>query len=94
MEIEIATAISSIQIASYLNGLAIRVHGEAAVDNFRALFPKIEYTRPEKVLESEAVLILTDWEEFEHLDYRGLTIIDGRGITKAKEAKIYEGICW
>lgn len=72
----------------------IRVYDRAAVPNFKALFPQIEYTGPEEVLKSQAILILTDWEEFEHLDYRGLTVIDGRSITKAREARIYEGVCW
>jgi hypothetical protein len=28
------------------------------------------------------------------LDYKGKIVIDGRRIEKAKEANIYEGVCW
>jgi UDP-glucose 6-dehydrogenase len=59
------------------------------------LFPsEIEFASPEKVLAADAVLILTEWDEFSNLDYRDKIIIDGRNVAKAKEAKIYEGICW
>ena len=45
--------------------------------------------------EEDAVLILTNWEEFEHLNYKDKVVIDGRKIEKArKESKIYEGVCW
>ena len=32
--------------------------------------------------------------EFENLNYKGKIVIDGRNVLKAKEAKIYEGVCW
>lgn len=65
-----------------------------AVEDFRKLFPDINYVSPREVLESDAILIVTEWEEFNELDYKGKIVIDGRGIPKAKEAKIYEGLCW
>jgi len=38
------------------------------------------------------VLIVTEWREFEKLDYSGKIVIDGRRIEKAvKEAGIHEG---
>jgi len=41
------------------------------------------------------VLIVTEWKEFEELDYSGKIVIDGRRVEKAmKEAKIYKGVCW
>jgi UDPglucose 6-dehydrogenase len=47
------------------------------------------------VLHSDAILIVTEWKEFEDLDYRGKIVIDGRRISKAREeAAIYEGVCW
>ena len=61
---------------------------------FKRLFPQIEYVNPEELLACDAVLILTEWEEFEHLDYRGKIVIDGRRISKAREARIYEGVSW
>ncbi len=75
-------------------GARIKAYDPVAMKEFKGLFPQIEYTSPEEVLESEAVLILTDWGEFEHLDYRGRTVIDGRRTTKAREARVYEGVCW
>jgi UDPglucose 6-dehydrogenase len=67
-----------------------------ATDNFRHLFPDISYMKSANdVLNADAVLIVTEWKEFEDLDYRGKIVIDGRRIGKAQhEAKIYEGVCW
>ena len=64
--------------------------------NFQKYYPdySIEYTTPDKVLIADAVLIITEWPEFEKLDYTQSIIIDGRRVEKAKEARIYEGICW
>jgi len=75
-------------------GARLKAYDPQAVSNFKRLFPQIEYLGPGDVLECEAVLILTEWEEFEGLDYRGKIVIDGRGISKAKEARIYEGVVW
>jgi len=75
-------------------GALIRAYDPMAASNFRKLFPEIEYVTPEEVMNSDAILIVTEWDEFNQLDYRGKIVIDGRRITKAKEAKIYEGICW
>lgn len=75
-------------------GAQVRAYDPRAVANFAPLFPQVEYTTATRVLQSDAVLILTEWPEFEKLDYSGKIVIDGRKITKAKEAKIYEGICW
>ncbi|MBP1928365.1 UDPglucose 6-dehydrogenase [Methanolinea mesophila] len=67
-----------------------------AADNFRPLFPDIRYAGTAKeVLDADAVLIVTEWKEFEDLDYRGKIVIDGRRIARARrEAAIYEGVCW
>jgi len=75
-------------------GAKVRAYDPVAIESFKKLFPRIEYTDPETVLKSDAVLIVTEWEEFEHLDYRGKIVIDGRRVNKARESKIYEGICW
>ena len=67
-----------------------------ATQNFRQFFPDISYAETaSEVLDADAVLIVTDWKEFEDLDYRNKTVIDGRRIGKArKEAVTYEGVCW
>jgi UDPglucose 6-dehydrogenase len=72
----------------------VRVYDPKAMPNFKALFPAIEYVSPQDVLKSDATLIVTEWAEFNNLDYRNSTVIDGRRIDKAKEAKVYEGIYW
>lgn len=75
-------------------GALVRAYDPKAMDSFRKLFPHLEYTDAQGVLDCEAVLIVTEWEEFHHLDYQGKTVIDGRRIPQAREARIYEGICW
>ena len=75
-------------------GARVKAYDPLAVDNFKKLFPQIEYGNATKVLECEAILILTDWQEFNNLDYRRKIVIDGRRIPKAQEARIYEGVCW
>ena len=60
----------------------------------RSLFPQIEYVTREEILDSDAILIVTEWDEFNHLDYKGKIVIDGRRVAKAREARIYEGVCW
>jgi UDPglucose 6-dehydrogenase len=71
------------------------------MNNFKQLYPdvgeKIKYAgSAEEVLEkSNAILIVTEWDEFENLDYSGKIVIDGRRIRAAeKTARIYEGVCW
>jgi UDPglucose 6-dehydrogenase len=75
-------------------GARVKAYDPQAMRNFKKLFPQIGYASPVEVLQCEAILILTDWGEFEHLDYKGKLVIDGRRITKAKEASVYEGVCW
>ena len=75
-------------------GAKVKAYDPVAVENFKSLFPHIAYVSAQEVLNSDATLLVTEWEEFNHLDYTGRIVIDGRGIVKAKEAKIYEGVCW
>ena len=74
----------------------VKAYDPKAIDNFRKIFPDIEYcSTAEEVLESDAILILTKWEDFSKLDYSGKIVIDGRRLIEAKDtAKIYEGVCW
>ncbi len=75
-------------------GAMVKAYDPLAVENFKKIFPQIQYVTKEGVLDSDAILIITEWEEFNELDYRGKIVIDGRRVPKAREAKIYEGICW
>jgi UDPglucose 6-dehydrogenase len=77
-------------------GAKVRAYDPRGMHNFQRLFPDIEYVNSaEKVLESDAVLIVTEWDEFGSLDYEGCIVIDGRRVDAArKNARVYEGICW
>lgn len=78
------------------NEVNVVAYDPMAMDNFKKLFPQIEYANScKEVLDSDAVLIVTEWKDFNDLDYTGKIVIDGRKIEKAKkEASIYEGVCW
>ncbi len=66
-----------------------------AIATFRSLFPDISYApSAAEVLQSDAVLLITEWKEFEGLDYNGKIVIDGRRLPKAAIGSIYEGVCW
>ena len=78
------------------SGAGVIAYDPAAMDNFRRIFPQITYAASASaVLEADAVLILTEWKEFEDLDYRGRIVIDGRRLeAPRRQATIYEGVCW
>jgi len=75
-------------------GAAVKAYDPLALGKFLELFPEVKAATAEEVVDSDAVLILTEWAEFDKLDYRGRIVIDGRRIEKAREARIYEGVCW
>jgi len=77
------------------NGAVIKAYDPQAMDNFKTLYPTIEYCKKATdVLSSDAILITTKWKEFTTLDYQDKIVIDGRRIEQAKNARIYEGVCW
>jgi UDPglucose 6-dehydrogenase len=86
----------AITIAATLaeEGAKIKAYDPLAMHNFQKSFPHVECSTPEEVLSCDAVIIVTEWEEFNQLDYKGKIVIDGRRVPKAREARIYEGICW
>jgi UDPglucose 6-dehydrogenase len=76
-------------------GAKIKAYDPKAMNNFKKIYPQIQYcSSANEVLQSDAVLITTKWDEFKKLDYTGKTVIDGRRIDEAKKAKKYEGVCW
>lgn len=76
-------------------GARVVAYDPAAMENFRRVFPQVTYApAPDEVLGADAVLILTEWGEFERLDYTGKLVIDGRRIENARIGSIYEGVCW
>jgi UDPglucose 6-dehydrogenase len=86
----------AIKIAEALlqEGAIVKAYDPLGVEKFMTLFPQIQYVPKEDVMNCDAILILTEWEEFNYLDYRGKIVIDGRRVPRAKEARIYEGLCW
>lgn len=70
----------------------VKVHDPAALDNLKSFYPAeeqlISYTCPyEAVTESDAILLLTEWDEYSSPDYGRLkklmaspVIVDGRNI--------------
>jgi UDPglucose 6-dehydrogenase len=77
-------------------GATVKAFDPIAMENFRKAYPDLDYTRTASdVMDADAILIVTEWKEFEDLDYHGKLVIDGRRIEKArKEAAVYEGVCW
>jgi len=77
-------------------GAKVLAYDPCAMASFSAVMPGIQYVcSAQDVVNTGTILIITEWEEFEHLDYHGTLVIDGRRIRKAqKEAATYEGICW
>ena len=77
-------------------GARVIAYDPLAMENFASLFPEIEYAPSARaVLTADAVLITTEWGEFEHLDYSGTIVIDGRRVVAAsRTAEVYEGVCW
>ena len=73
----------------------VKAYDPQAMDHFKTLFPSITYcAKADEVLESDAVLLTTAWNEFSTLDFSTAIVIDGRRFTPATKAKIYEGVCW
>lgn len=77
------------------NGAYIKAYDPQAMDNFKTLFPTLEYcSTAADIFSSDAILITTKWKEFTNLNYQGKIVIDGRRLEQAKNARIYEGVCW
>ena len=76
-------------------GAKVKAYDPMAQDNFSELVKEVDYMGSgEEVLDSDAVLIVTEWDQFRDLDYTGKVVFDGRRIKEAEDAKHYEGICW
>ena len=77
-------------------GARVKVYDPVAMDNFKKQYPDLSYaSSASEVLDADAILVVTEWNEFESLDYHGKLVIDGRRLEKArKEAAVYEGVCW
>ncbi|NLB00664.1 MAG: UDP-glucose/GDP-mannose dehydrogenase family protein [Methanomicrobiales archaeon] len=76
-------------------GATVLAYDPMAMVNFRKLYPQIDYVpTAADALAADAVLITTEWKEFESLNYSGKVVIDGRRIERAREGSTYNGVCW
>jgi len=79
-------------------GAEVHVHDPRALDNARKILGDrvVYHSDAESLLGStEAVIIATEWPEYEALSYVGKVVFDGRRVEKARrEARLYEGLCW
>jgi UDPglucose 6-dehydrogenase len=84
------------------NGAKINIYDPKASNNFKKIFPNIHYFDDiEKCLfESDACLILSDWEDFRQLSDKHFSkmknkiIIEGRRILNPNTVNNFEGVCW
>jgi UDPglucose 6-dehydrogenase len=79
-------------------GAEVYANDPKALDNARRLLgDKVKLVEnPQELIDTvEAVVIATEWSEYENLDYRGKIVVDGRRVERARRtAKVYEGLCW
>jgi len=81
-------------------GARVSAYDPMAAENMKKVFPTIEYceSAAEALKDTEACLVMTEWEEFKELDaeFEGMKekiVIDGRRVIRAKGLD-YEGLCW
>ena len=87
----------SIRVVSALldEGVDVHAYDPRAEENFRRLSPRFSSdvvyhaTAKECVEASEAVLILTEWEEF-----RDASLYEGRLVLEGRRVLGVEGVCW
>ncbi|MEM2223466.1 MAG: UDP-glucose/GDP-mannose dehydrogenase family protein [Acidilobaceae archaeon] len=79
-------------------GAEVHVHDPRALYNAKIILGDkvIYHTDANSMLNYvEAVIIATEWFEYENLDYKNVIVVDGRRIEKARrEARVYEGLAW
>lgn len=78
----------------------ITVYDPKAEENTKIVFEdRIQYAdfAEDALGDSDIALVLTDWREFENLDFSGMRrkiVVDARNIVKNRENMEYEGLCW
>jgi len=95
---------SSLEILSKLTekGAKVKAYDPKARENMRKIFPGVEFMKSAKeaIKNSEACLIVTEWEEFrklENKDFKTMknkVIIEGRKVLDPSKVSGFEGICW
>ncbi|MEM2963193.1 MAG: UDP-glucose/GDP-mannose dehydrogenase family protein [Candidatus Anstonellales archaeon] len=86
-----AIAVSKMLLSSGANVIA---YDPAASENFKKAVPEVKCSKSkeEVIQNSDAILILSDWKEFEDID-TDKYVLEGKRILKKKKNN-YEGICW
>jgi len=78
------------------SGTSIKAYDPRAMDNMRKIFPEVQYcdSALEAIEESDAIVILADWNEFKSIDLnkvrllmRGDVIIDSRNVFNIDDLK-------
>ncbi|MEM5871371.1 MAG: UDP-glucose/GDP-mannose dehydrogenase family protein [Candidatus Aenigmatarchaeota archaeon] len=95
---------SSISIISKLleRGAKIKAYDPKAMENMKRVFPQIYYAKNvnDAIENSDACLIVTDWEEFKKLTDKDFSkmkskiILEGRKVLDKSRVSNFEGICW
>jgi UDPglucose 6-dehydrogenase len=83
-------------------GAKVKAYDPQAAEHMRKIHPSVDYMKSaQDALEnSDACLIVTEWDEFKKLtdsDFskmKGKTIIEGRRILDRTKVTDFEGICW
>lgn len=79
-------------------GAKVQAFDPVAIDSFKAMFPdkRVKYAANayDATLKADALLIMTEWDEFRTAEYpdlasrmKGLVIVDGRNIFERREAE-------
>jgi UDPglucose 6-dehydrogenase len=79
-------------------GAEVYANDPKALDNARRILgDKVKLVEnPQELIDMvEAVVIATEWSEYENLSYKDKIVVDGRRVEEARRtAKVYEGLCW
>ncbi len=83
-------------------GVKIKIYDPKASNNFKRIFPNLHYFDDieECLFESDACLILSEWEEFQSLSnahfskMKNRIIIEGRRVLNPDIVNNFEGVCW
>lgn len=77
----------------------VNVHDFKAMDNFKRIYPKINYFDDYKecIKRAGIILIVTEWDAYSKLsnkELKGKIVIEGRRILGKRKVSNFEGICW
>ncbi len=77
-------------------GAEVFAYDAKAAENMKKVHSGIHYskTKEEAIEKSDAIAIMTDWDEFSEIETEK-PVVDGRHIIKKEKRKEnYEGLCW